>query len=127
MKQKTCLQLSFLLLAISVALGAVGAHLLEKNLAPKNLATFQTGVKYLTYHSLALLIFSSSSELFSKLTWSKRLFFVGLVFFCGNCLIYALTSVKVFALLVPIGGFAFILGWLVGFFEIKDYSPSISK
>ena len=121
MKQKTSLQLSFLLLAISVALGAIGAHLLQKTLTPKGLETFETGARYLTYHAISLLVISSNGEIFKKLIWTKRLILVGLLFFSGNCFIYALTELKTFAMLVPIGGFSFIIGWIIAVFEIKDF------
>ena len=121
MKQKASLQLSFLLLAISVALGAICAHLLQKTLTPKGLETFETGARYLTYHAIALFIISSNKNIFEKLIWTKKLILIGLIFFSGNCFIYALTNIKTFAMLVPIGGFSFIIGWIIAIFEIKDF------
>ncbi len=120
MNQKRYLQLSFFLLALSVALGAMGAHALEKSISPKALATFHTGIRYFTYHSLAILLIASSKNLLLNLKWAKRLIFLGMIFFSGNCILYALTEVKTFAMLVPIGGFSFIFGWIAAIIEIKE-------
>jgi uncharacterized membrane protein YgdD (TMEM256/DUF423 family) len=119
MIQKKYLQLSFFLMAISVGLGAIGAHAFEKILTAKQLATYQTGLKYLTYHALSLLLISSNALLFNQLKWTKRFFMIGIVFFTGNCLAYSLTGVKTFAMLIPIGGFSFILAWTFAIFEIN--------
>jgi len=120
LNQKKTLHVSFILLAISVALGAIGAHLLEKSLSPKSIDTFNTGIKYLTYHSLALLAFSSHEKIFHQLIWAKRLIFIGIIFFSGNCIAYALSGIKTFAMLLPIGGFAFIFAWLIAVVEVKE-------
>ena len=121
MNQKQSLQLSFLLLSLSVSLGAVGAHLLQKTLTIKGLETFETGARYLTYHSLGLLIISINKNIYENLAWTKSLLLFGIFFFCGNCFLYSLTNIKVFAMLVPIGGFSFIIGWIVAIFEIKKF------
>lgn len=121
MKQKTSLQISFFLLAISVALGAIGAHLLEKSLTPKNLDTFNTGVKYLTYHSIALLLISTNEKIFAHLHFARKFIYLGIFFFTGNCIAYSLTSIKMFAMLVPIGGIAFITAWLFAIYEVKNF------
>lgn len=122
MNQKRYLQLSFFLLGLSVALGAMGAHALEKSISPKALATFHTGIRYFTYHSLAILLMASNKILLLNLKWTKRLIFLGMIFFSGNCTLYALTEIKTFAMLVPIGGFSFIFGWIAAIIEIKKLS-----
>ena len=110
---------SIISMAMAVTLGAVGAHLLKDKLPLKYFVTFETGIRYQIYHSLALLWLSD------KLSNSKRiitpyLFIAGIIFFSLNCILYAVTQEKFFALLVPIGGFCFIFGWIFLIFEIKN-------
>ena len=105
-------------MALAVTLGAVGAHLLKGHLEAKYIETFETGVRYQIYHSLALLWLGNKSDSNIKL-YTPYLFIVGIFFFSLNCILYALTQQKFFVILVPIGGFCFIFGWLCLFFEIK--------
>jgi len=122
-KTKYCL-IASLSMAIAISLGAIGAHALEKTLSLKALHTFETGIKYQIYHSLALLsmgLNSNDKNLQSKLYQASMfLFTVGIILFSGNCVLYALTSIKTFAMIVPIGGVSFIAGWIcLSFFYIK--------
>ena len=118
MKKVNYLRIGFILMAISIALGALAAHALEKSLEAKYLAVFYTGNKYFSIHALALILLSSVEKL-SHLNWCRHFLFVGIIFFCGNCFLYSFTGIKVFAMLVPIGGFSFIIGWILGFIELR--------
>ena len=118
MTRQKYLTISFGLMALAIALGAIGAHALEKILEEKYLSTFDTGVRYLTIHSIGLLILSSTDKL-KNLHWCRHFLFFGIIFFSGNCFLYSFLKIKTFAMLVPIGGFAFIIGWIVGIFELK--------
>ncbi len=106
-------------MSLSIALGAVGAHLLEKSITPKQLETFHTGIKYLSYHALAFVAIGTNSKLYEALTWWKRIALIGILLFSGNCVLYSLTGLRAFAMIVPIGGFSLILAWLVGSIEIS--------
>ena len=119
MNQIKYLQLSFALLALCISLGAFATHALEKDLASKYLNTFNVGVKYLTYHSIILLIISSNIEMLRKLIWTKRFYSLWHITIFRNCIIYALTQIKAFAMIVPIGGMSFILAWIIAIIEIK--------
>src|SRR5687768_6462415 len=44
------------LAALSVALGAFGAHALKKIVPPESVVTFETGVRYQFYHTFALFV-----------------------------------------------------------------------
>ncbi len=57
---KKYLAIGSILAAIAVALGAFGAHGLKKIVAPETVQTFQTGVQYQMYHSLALLAYRAA-------------------------------------------------------------------
>ena len=107
-------------LFLAVGLGAFGAHGLEKTLSEKAITTFKTGVTYQFYHGFALLLvgvlqaFSKISH-FESSPYLKRsglCFAGGVLLFSFNCYLYALTTVKTFAMIVPLGGLSFLLGWL---------------
>ncbi|HET6244305.1 MAG: DUF423 domain-containing protein [Bacteroidetes bacterium] len=116
--------------AISVILGAMGAHALKDILHPDLLNSFETGVQYQFYHSLALigvasLQFNYQSKFFSFASWS---FIIGIILFSGS--IYLLTlrellnmpGLRILGPVTPFGGISLILGWIfltLSGFEIK--------
>ena len=46
---------------LSVILGAIAAHKLKEFLSEDSLKSFETGVKYMMYHGLAMIIISNSN------------------------------------------------------------------
>jgi uncharacterized membrane protein YgdD (TMEM256/DUF423 family) len=107
---------------MSVVLGAFGAHGLKKILDEAHLATFKTGVHYQMIHGLALFAIISAKNILAPQKSFKSviyLFTIGVLLFSVNCYIYALTSVKTFAMIVPLGGTAFIIGWII--FAVKAF------
>lgn len=116
---RNILLLSGIILAVAVAMGAFGAHGLEASLSEKAMKTYQTGAKYHFYHGLGLILVTIVSELTSiKFNGAIISFLIGILVFSGNCYLYAITGVKFFAMIVPIGGVAFILGWLLFAFKM---------
>lgn len=110
-----------LFLFLAVGFGAFGAHGLEKQLSAKLLATFKTGVTYQFYHGFGLLILSQLQMSFNgavRFSESIYLFIVGIALFSFNCYFYALTEVKTFAMIVPVGGFCFLIGWILFFWKM---------
>ncbi len=107
-----------LISAIYVILGAFGAHGLKPMLTTKQLGTYETGLRYMIIHAIALILVNlvyTVTKKYSK--WPNILFYVGLLFFSASLIIHAIKdllgiSVDVFALLAPIGGLAFVFGWL---------------
>ncbi len=102
---------------LNILLGAVGRHALNHNLSTDMVATFETGLRYQMFHSLALLLVNvmergNASSLFSKISWS---FFLGILFFCGGIYAYAFSGFRVFAFITPLGGIFFLAGWLILF------------
>jgi uncharacterized membrane protein YgdD (TMEM256/DUF423 family) len=75
-----------LLGALSVMLGAFGAHALKQLISEKSVAIFETGVRYQYYHVVALLITGILYKEFTNnyLLWAGRLFFLGMLFFFGS-------------------------------------------
>ncbi|MEC7642441.1 DUF423 domain-containing protein [Idiomarina sp.] len=100
--------------AVSVALGAFAAHGLKSRLSEQLLAVFQTGVTYQFYHTLALLLAGLWLR-FAPSPWvaAAGIFWaLGVVLFSGSLYALALTSIKWFGPITPLGGLLFILGWI---------------
>lgn len=110
---KKCLSAGSLILMLAVMIGAFGAHGLKDMVTAKYLETYKTGVTYHFYHGFALLILglikNQIPELNSKLAF--KYFVAGIFLFSFNCYFYALTQIKFFAMIVPLGGLSFIVGW----------------
>lgn len=121
----------FLLIAsmsgmLAVILGAFGAHGLEKLVDAKMLQRFHTGVEYQFYHSLALLFISILYKLIKNkyVVYAGYAFLLGMVLFSGSLYLYVLTGIKGFALVTPLGGLSFIVGWGLLAFSAKNSSYS---
>ena len=101
---------------LSVALGAIGAHLLKDILDTRSLTVFQTGCTYQMYHSLAMILVALSlppSQNNRLLNISGWLFFAGIKLFSGSLYGLSLLEMKSLGLITPIGGLCFILAWLI--------------
>src|SRR5690606_9425218 len=100
---------------VAVGLGAFGAHGLKQRLGPDLLAVYQTGVQYQFVHTVALLVVAAlilhwpSS---TQLRWSAALFCVGMLIFSGSLYVLSLTGIRWLGAITPIGGVAFLAGWL---------------
>jgi uncharacterized membrane protein YgdD (TMEM256/DUF423 family) len=101
--------------AMAVALGAFGAHGLRTRLPVDLLATFETGVRYQMYHALALLVVAwavtrwAGSSLPAAAGW---LFVAGTVLFSFSLYLLALTGQRWLGAITPLGGVAFVAGWV---------------
>ena len=109
------LSIAGFVLALAVLIGAFGAHGLKAIVTPENLVTFETGVRYHFYHGFALVMVALTQQLFPgiKLNASFYAFFVGILLFSFNCYFYVLSGMKIFAMLVPLGGLLFMIGWII--------------
>ena len=98
---------------LAVILGAFAAHGLKNQLPENLLATFQTGVTYQMYHALAalLVVLLYKSAPSTLLVWAGGAFLLGIVLFSGSLYALALTQIKWFGPITPIGGVCFIVGW----------------
>jgi uncharacterized membrane protein YgdD (TMEM256/DUF423 family) len=99
---------------VAVALGAFAAHGLRAKVAPELLATFEVGVRYEMYHALALL-----GVAWACTRWpggaalaAGWLFVAGTVLFSGSLYALALTGEKWLGAVTPLGGLAFLAGWV---------------
>jgi uncharacterized membrane protein YgdD (TMEM256/DUF423 family) len=113
---KSCLIAGSVLGFLSVSIGAFGAHALKPFLLENNrLDTFETAVQYQMYHGLALLLTGILSVLFPKADFSivGILFLVGILIFSGSLYLLCATGIKWLGAITPIGGTAFLAGWLL--------------
>jgi uncharacterized membrane protein YgdD (TMEM256/DUF423 family) len=99
---------------ISVAAGAFGAHALRQRLEPDLLAVFETGARYQMYHALALLAVAWAATRWpgTLVTWAGWLFVLGTVLFSGSLYVLALSGIRWLGAITPLGGLAFLAGWL---------------
>ncbi len=101
---------------IGVALGAFGAHGLKSRVAPDLLSVWQTGVQYHLIHALALLLIGILCQLMPDAAlvrsagWSLQL---GILLFSGSLYVLVLSGVKSLGIITPLGGVAFLVGWLL--------------
>ena len=107
--------LGALLAGIAVGLGAFGAHALSGTLGPEDLVPFETGVRYQMYHALALLAVAWAVGRWEsvQLEWAGWLFLFGILVFSGSLYILVLTGQRWLGAVTPLGGLAFIAGWLL--------------
>ncbi len=99
---------------IAVVLGAFGAHGLRGRLTTEMLNAFEVGVRYQMYHALALLAVAWALSRWprAEVTVAGWLFVAGTIIFSGSLYLLSLTGVRWIGAITPIGGVAFLLGWL---------------
>lgn len=99
---------------LSVALGAFAAHGLQARVGPAELAVFETGARYQMYHALALLAVAwvaaqGGGSFASVAGWA---FVAGTILFSGSLYYLGLTGSRALVMITPMGGVAFLIGWL---------------
>lgn len=100
-----------ILCLLSVVLGAFAAHGLKSQLSEYAMSVFTTGVTYQMYHGLGLLLVGLLMKMGYPLKATAWLFLIGCLLFSGSLYMLALTGLKWFGPITPIGGTLFILGW----------------
>lgn len=99
---------------LGVALGAFAAHGLRGRLSADMLAVFETAVRYQMYH-----VFAMCAAAWGFARWQRRIFAVGgwlfaagILVFSGSLYALALTEIRWLGAVTPVGGLAFLAGWL---------------
>ena len=102
------------LAALAVAAGAYASHGLKQHVSPEKVEVFRTGVDYHIYHAIGMvlvgLLLAHRPSLAGKS--AGILFFVGILLFSVNIYISCLTDWRGLSRLNPVGGMAFIAGWI---------------
>ncbi len=120
---KTNLIIAAILGLLAVVLGAFGAHSLKEKLDPEALNSFETGVRYMMYHSIVILFINSYND-FSIKTKNRisYLFYLGIILFSGS--IFAISaggvSAKSIWFITPLGGLFLIVGWIFMIFSFLN-------
>jgi uncharacterized membrane protein YgdD (TMEM256/DUF423 family) len=99
---------------LGVAAGAFGAHALKQRLGPEMLAVFETGARYQIYHALALLAVAWAFDRWHEpgLIVAGWFFIAGILLFSGSLYALTLSGITSLGAITPIGGVAFLLGWV---------------
>ena len=109
------LALGSILAGLGVAAGAFGAHALKDILDPPMLQVFETATRYVMYHAFGLCIVSWAIDRYpeQRLEKSGWLFLIGILLFSGSLYVVSLAGIRWMGAVTPIGGLAFMIGWLL--------------
>lgn len=113
--EKMFFAIGTIMAGLAVAFGAFGAHALEGRVEASLIAVYETGARYHFYHALALIAVSVAASrwpgasLTSVAGWC---FIAGIILFSGSLYTLALTGIRQLGAITPLGGVAFIAGWI---------------
>jgi uncharacterized membrane protein YgdD (TMEM256/DUF423 family) len=109
------------LMALAVAMGAFGAHSLRNRLDAYSMLVYEKAVFYHFTHALGILLVSLLARTNAisiagqaRVAW---LLLIGIIIFSGSLYALALSGVRILGAITPIGGIAFIAGWLLLAYE----------
>lgn len=130
MNARTLLSLGAMMGLLGVLAGTFGAHAMGPELPLKSQQVFETGVRYHMYHALATVLAGCVADRrgFRSLSVAAGGFFlVGTVLFSGSLYLLAITGARWLGMIAPIGGVAFLAGWLMLFsVAVKQTSSAVS-
>ena len=97
----------------AVLLGAFGAHGLKSIITAEMLAVFEVGCRYHLAQALALLALAGLTPILKQKTlcWVTRCWGVGVVVFSGSLYALAITGIRRWGMITPIGGLLLMAGW----------------
>ena len=106
--------------ALSVVMGAFGAHSLKDKLSQYSMSIYDKAVFYQFFHAIAILFVAVLNKIFDTQDFSISgiLLIIGILLFSGSLFILAITDMKWLGAITPIGGTLFIVGWLILFIKI---------
>jgi uncharacterized membrane protein YgdD (TMEM256/DUF423 family) len=96
----------------AVLLGAFGAHALSGHLAAQPMSIWHTAVDYQFWHALALALAAFAAPPGRARGLALRAFAIGIVLFSGSLYALALGAPHWIGVITPLGGIAFIVGWI---------------
>lgn len=105
-----------LLAGLSIFMGAFAAHGATKLMTDAQLGWMEKAARYNMYHALALLFVAWALTQWpgqaSLLSWAGWSFIIGIGLFSGSLYAMAFSPLRL-GLVTPLGGVAFVLGWLL--------------
>lgn len=101
----------------AVTIGAFGAHGLKEKLSVEMLEVYKTGVLYHLVHTVVLLTISLSDKIKSQLP--SIFFLAGIILFSFSLYIYSTSGIKFFAMITPLGGVSYLIGWIMIITNLK--------
>ena len=111
-----------ILLGLAVVLGAFGAHGLRGRLDAYSMGIYEKAVFYQIVHALGILtvpLFTRAGALTESATaWVCGLLLAGILIFSGSLYVLALTGIRWFGAITPIGGLSFIAAWFLLAFRL---------
>jgi len=94
----------------AVAIGAFGAHGLREKLSAEMLEVYKTGVLYQFFHTIVLLMLSLTNYIKGRI--ASIFFLAGIILFSFSLYLYSTSGIRFFAMITPVGGVCFLIGWL---------------
>lgn len=103
---------------LAVAFGAFGAHALKERLSERYLAIWETAVQYQMFHAIALiaigiLLHPNLLGASGLLSGAGYAILIGIIIFSGSLFVLALSGIGILGAITPIGGVAFLVGWVL--------------
>lgn len=138
LKSRNYAKMGFYICALSVALGAMGKHLLEDFVSPYYLEIFETAVLYQFIHGIAIAFLALSHRRLNEkyLLYILPLFIFSILIFSGTLYLLVFFSIAIgdeykwLGAITPLGGTGFILGWVLlgvkGFDSYDTNSPEVA-
>jgi uncharacterized membrane protein YgdD (TMEM256/DUF423 family) len=139
MTARTCILLGTILAGLAVVLGAFGAHALETKLpqwysdpivALKMASIWEVGVRYQLIHAVGLIALGLWGEQRKHRTVKvpALAFCLGIALFSGLLYALVLTGERKLGAIVPVGGTAFIVGWMLwGWLVFREEQDSAAR
>ena len=121
MTEQSCFRWGAYLAAISVMVGALGAHFLKTRIRPDLFYALNVATIMQFFHAISLILFSNfkSNEIFDKLKGILNIMLAGILIFSGSIyllVIRDLSSIewlKFFGPITPLGGLLLIYSWIM--------------
>jgi uncharacterized membrane protein YgdD (TMEM256/DUF423 family) len=106
-----------ILLALAVGLGAFGAHELRARVDTYRMGVYEKAALYHFLHALGILVVSILPRTGALPEGDAgtvcAVLLAGIVFFSGSLYLLAITGNRWLGAITPVGGVAFIAGWLL--------------
>ena len=117
---KNWIRLSVISVLLCIFIGIYISHGMAQQFTIPDLHRYWTAVIYHLFHSTTILILAFSSDLLIQTIYRNIIslcFLLGILSFCGTLYLLIIFELSSFSFLTPLGGSAFILGWIILFFS----------